>query len=110
MEQKLGSVQVSPSVLATLARLTAATVPGVARVGSAQTGLLRWFPWRRAAKSGVSLQILPDGVHVELHIVVQQGSNMLEVASRVQQEVAESLDKMVGMTVREVNVHIQDVQ
>ena len=110
MEQKLGTVQVSPSVLATLARLTAAGVPGVARVGGERPSWLKWLPRWRAAGPGVRLQVLPDGVHVELELVVQQGHNMLDVASRVQQQVSEAFEKMVGMAVREVNVHIQDVQ
>lgn len=111
MEQKLGTVRVSPGVLATLVKLTAAAVPGVARVGARPAPPpLRWMPLRRSSRSGVKLQVLPDGVRVEIDLVVQQGSNMLEVASRVQQEVGEAIDKMVGTPVREVNVHIEDVQ
>ncbi len=109
MERKLGTVQVSPGVLATLARLTAAAVPGVARVGEAGPRLMRWLPRRRGGP-GVRLQVLPDGVHVEVELVVHHGHGMLEVASQVQQAVSEAIEKMVGMPVREVNVHIEDVQ
>ena len=108
MEQKLGTVQVSPAVLATLVRLTAAGVPGVARVDPPGPAPLRWLPWWRRP-TGVSLQVLADGAHVEVELAVQQGSNMLEVAARVQREVGETVEKTAGVPVREVNVRIADV-
>jgi uncharacterized alkaline shock family protein YloU len=58
----------------------------------------------------VGAQITPDGARIELSIVVQQGFSMLEVASHVQREVGEAVEKTVGLPVREVNVRIQDVQ
>jgi uncharacterized alkaline shock family protein YloU len=109
MEQRLGTVQVSPEVLATLARLTAAAVPGVVAVGRQAPRFLRWLRWGRQV-GGVKLSIQPDGVHVALEIVVQQGKNMLEVASRAQHEVSEAIEKMAGLPVREINVRISDVQ
>jgi len=109
-EEKRGSVHVSAGVVATLARLTAESVPGVARVGAGGRGLLRFLPDRLTRASGVSAQIADDGVRLELSLVVQQGFSMLEVASRVQREVGEAVEKTVGLPVREVNVRIQDVQ
>lgn len=110
MEQKLGTVRVSPAVLATVVRLTATGVAGVARVGGRPLGPFGRVPWRRAKNSGVRLQVLPDGVHVEIDLVVQHGHNMLEVAGQVQHEISDAVEKMIGMTVREVNVRIQDVR
>jgi uncharacterized alkaline shock family protein YloU len=109
-EEKRGSVRVSPGVVATLARLTAEAVPGVARVGAGGRGLLRYLPDRLTRGSGVGVQIAPDGARIEISLVVQQGASMLEVASRVQREVGEAVEKTVGLEVREVNVRIQDVQ
>jgi uncharacterized alkaline shock family protein YloU len=109
-EEKRGSVHVSTGVVATLARLTAEAVPGVARVGAGGRGLRRFLPERLARRSGVAAQIGPDGVRIELTLIVQQGASMLEVASRVQREVGEAVEKTVGLEVREVNVRIQDVQ
>jgi uncharacterized alkaline shock family protein YloU len=109
-EEKRGSVHVSPSVVATLARLTAEAVPGVVRVGAGRRLPLRLLPDRLSRASGVSAKISPDGVRLELALVVQQGFSMLEVASRVQREVGEAVEKTVGLPVQEVNVRIQDVQ
>ncbi len=109
-EEKRGSVHVSPGVVATLARLTAEAVPGVARVGASGRGPLRFLPDRLTHATGVTAEITSDGVQLELTLVVQQGASMLEVASRVQREVGEAVEKTVGLPVREVNVRIQDVQ
>lgn len=109
-EEKRGSVNVSPGVVATLARLTAEAVPGVARVGAGGRWPLRLLPERLARRSGVAARIAPDGVRIEVTLVVQQGASMLEVASRVQRDVGEAVEKTIGLRVREVNVRIQDVQ
>ena len=108
-EPKLGAVRVSPGVMSTLARLTAESVPGVARVGASRRGPLRLLPERFFGATGVVVHIAPDGVRVELSLVVLQGASMLDVASRVQREVGEAIEKMVGLPVCEVNVRILDV-
>ena len=109
VEQKLGSVQVSPAVLATLVRMTASAVHGVASVGRPVPRYLRWLPWKRRT-AGVTLEIRPDGVHVSIEVVVEQGKNIIEVAAQTQGEIGIAIDKMVGLPVREVNVRIVDVR
>lgn len=112
VEHKLGSVQVSPKVLATLARLTAASVPGIVRVGRPAprfVSWLRWLPWKRPS-AGVDLEMRPDGVCVAIEIVVAQGKNVVDVASQAQGEIATAIEKMVGFPVRQVNVRVVDVR
>jgi len=40
---------------------------------------------------------------------VKRDTNLLQVGTQVQQQVAEAIRHMVGMDAREVNVYIQDV-
>lgn len=110
MEGKLGSVRVSPGVLSTLVRLTASSVPGVLRVGRKDMGPVGRFLFRRGPRRGVELQITSDGLFIHVELVIQEGQNMLEVASRVQREISDAIEMMVGMEVREVNVLILDVR
>ena len=108
MERDLGSVRVSPRVLTALVRLTATGVPGVVSVGEGQPRFLRLLS--RRDTGGIHLRIQPDGVHADLDLVVRQGANVLEVGKRVQVEIGKAVDKMVGLTVREVNVRVIDVR
>jgi uncharacterized alkaline shock family protein YloU len=44
-----------------------------------------------------------------LYIVVEQDANLLQRGGRIQTAVTRAIEEMVGMEVREVNVHIEDV-
>jgi uncharacterized alkaline shock family protein YloU len=48
-------------------------------------------------------------VSVDLFVVVDHDVNMLQLGRRVQTEITRAIEKIVGMEVREVNVHIEDV-
>jgi len=101
-------VTVAPDVLLTIARLSTLRVDGVARMSAIPGGVDRL--WRRtSAAEGV--QILVDGqtVTVDLFIVTHAHANMREVSHAVQREVARAIRQIVGMDVRAVNVHIDDV-
>jgi len=103
-EEKLGTVRIAPGVLATIVRLTALGVDGVSRLSSGGVGkfLSRETP-------GVKVQVEDNAVTVDLYIVVKRDTNLLQVGTQVQQQVAEAIRHMVGMDAREVNVYIQDV-
>jgi len=105
MEKKLGVVRIAPNVLSTIARLTAQAVPGVVRMGS-----VPYLLGRRTAGEGVRVDVSEDAVSVELYLVVEQGKNMLALSREVQSQVTRAINDMVGMPVREVNIHILDVE
>ena len=104
MDKPLGVVRIAPNVLATIAKLTALSVPGVVRLGSAAG-----FLGRRAVGEGVHIDVSEDAVAVDLYMIVEQGKNMLTLSREVQTKVERAIIDMVGMPVREVNVHILDV-
>jgi uncharacterized alkaline shock family protein YloU len=57
----------------------------------------------------VALTVHDNIVSADLYIVVNVGTNIVEVGTAVQEEIASAIEDMVGMQVREVNVYIQDV-
>ena len=65
---------------------------------------------RGSGRQGVKIQVRDDAVFVDVYIVVEPGVNMLQIGNRIQQDVTEAIETMVGMPVREVNVFIQDVR
>jgi len=101
-------VTVVPEVLLTIARLSTLRVEGVALMSMIPGGVDRL--WRRTP-TAEGVQILVDGhtVTVDLFIVTRADANMYEVSHAVQNEVARALRQIVGMEVRAVNVHIDDV-
>ncbi|MCD6519852.1 MAG: Asp23/Gls24 family envelope stress response protein [Anaerolineae bacterium] len=108
MERKLGTVRISPHVLATVARLAALSVPGVVRVSRDVSGVERWFKGRGDV-SGVRIEIIDDAVSVDLYVVAAPDVNLYELGRTIQSQVARAIKDMVGMPVLAVNVHIEDV-
>jgi uncharacterized alkaline shock family protein YloU len=110
MEGKLGTVRISPHVLAAIARLTTLEVTGVVRMFSDLTGGVDRFLRGRSAQEGVRIDVVDDAVAVELYIVAAPNVNLYDVARQIQARVARAIINMVGMPVLAVNVHVEDVE
>lgn len=110
MKEKSGKVIIAPNVLVTIAKLTALSVPGVVRMSPGWTDSVGRLLRRRGPGEGVRIEVEDDTVGVDLYIVVEQDVNMLELSQEVQAEVSRAVQDMVGMAVKQVNIHIQDVE
>lgn len=110
MEEKLGKVIIAPGVLVTIARLTALSTPGVARMSPGWTHSMGRLLRRRGPGQGVKIEVEDDTVSADLYIVVEQDVNVLKLSQEIQAEVSRAIHDMVGMDVKEVNIHIQDVE
>ena len=106
--QPIGVVRVARQVLSTIVINTALQIPGVVRIAQANDQWSRLLG-REMLRQGVKLTIKDNTVTADLYIVVSAGSNIVEVGTSLQEEVASALENMTGMQVREVNVYIQDV-
>jgi uncharacterized alkaline shock family protein YloU len=107
--ESIGVVRVARQVLSSIVINTALQIPGVVRM--AQTSD-QWnsFLGREVPRQGVHLIVKDNIVSTDLYVVVENGSNVVEVGTAVQEEVAAALEKMIGLQVRDVNVYIQDVR
>ncbi len=106
--EQLGVVRIARQVLSAIVLNSALQVSGVARVAQTNNQWSRFLN-REVPKQGVALTIKENTVSADLYLVVTAGVNIIEVGTAVQEEVASSLEEMVGMQVREINVYIQDV-
>ncbi len=102
-----GKTTIAPEVLVTIARLSALSVPGVARMSTAPIAVDRLF--QRSINEGVRLDVRGQSVLVDLHVVIRHDANVREVGRAVQTAVTRAIQDLVGMQVLAVNVHIEDV-
>lgn len=102
-----GKTTIAPGVLLTIARLTALGVPGVVRMAEIPGGVDRLF--RRGASEGVRIEVDDDSVAVDLYLVLANETNAREVSRTVQSEVARAVEDMVGMQVKRIDIHIEDI-
>lgn len=108
-EEQTGAVRVAPEVLATIAALTAQSVPGVVRLqGGLGDGVGR-FTGRQRMPRGVKAHVVNGEVWAELHLIAKPDVSMYQVGRDVQEAVAQALETMVGMPVRAVDVYIEDI-
>lgn len=110
MEEKLGKVIIAPNVLVTIAKLTTLSVPGVAKMSPGWSGGVNRLLGRTGPSEGVNIDVEDDIVSVDLYIIVEAGAEMLRLSRQIQAKVTRAIKDMVGMPVKEVNVHIQDVE
>ncbi len=103
-----GKTTLAPDVLLTIARMSALSVEGVARLAPVPGGFDRLF--RRGADDGVRLTVEDDLVYIELYLVLKNNINVREVSRNVQAQVARAISEMVGMEVGHVNIHIEDIE
>jgi uncharacterized alkaline shock family protein YloU len=102
-----GTTTIAPGVLLTIARLTALGVRGVAALAPGPCSVNRLF--RRGVGEGVRISVEDSRVSVELHLILEQDTNVRDVSRKVQAEVARAIEDMVGMQVECINVHIEDI-
>jgi len=51
-----------------------------------------------------------DGVTIDLHVIVEYGLNLAEVASTIRNRVSYEVGRLTGLPVRAIEVHIDDVR
>ena len=70
--------------------------------------LSRRIPW--GIRKGVDVEQRADGLAIELRIVVEHGLRLAEVATTVRSRVLYELERMVGIPVAALEVHIDRVR
>lgn len=110
-ETKLGTVRIAPSVMAMIVSLTARSLPGVADVSAISRPPGRVLHRTHVGNApGVVLQVRNNEILCDVYIVAAPDTNLKRIAQTVQRRVREALDQMLGMSVQQVNVYIEDIK
>jgi uncharacterized alkaline shock family protein YloU len=104
----VGRVAITGDAIAQIVGLTAAECYGV--VGTRRAGRLARLRVRDRTTRGVQVSGDERGVAIALHVVVEHGLNLAEVASTVRNRVAYEVGRMTGLEISAVEVHIDAVK
>ena len=107
-----GSVSFATDVVATIAGLAATEVEGVASMvsGSGMLDILgRRGQSTRNLTRGVKVEVQDGQVSVQVSIIIDYGIPVPEVAANIQENVKKAIETMSGLTVANVDVHVQGV-
>jgi uncharacterized alkaline shock family protein YloU len=104
----LGTIRISAAAVADLVARTASRCYGV--VGLASRNSVERLRGRERAASAVAVAQEEGGVRVELHVVVEYGLNLAEVAATLRSQVAYEVERLTGLDVAGVDVHIENAR
>ncbi len=105
---ELGRVAITEGAVAQIVGLTATECYGVVGM-SAHSRFGRLLARDRTTR-GIEISGAGPGVSIVLHVVLEHGLNLAEVASTVRNRVAYEVERMTGLTIDAVEVHIDDVK
>ena len=109
LSTSLGRITIAGDAVAQIVGHTAAQCYGVVGMAS-RGGRVGRLLARDRLKQGISVGRGPEGLTIELHVVVEYGLNLAEVASTIRSQVAYEVERLTGLTVSAVEVHIEDVR
>jgi len=104
---ELGIVAVSIEAVGQIVGQAAAESYGVVALAG-RGRFSRLFPW--GIKKGVDVVQRDDGLAIELRIVVEHGLKLGEVATTVRSRVEYELERMLGVPIASLEVHIDGVR
>jgi uncharacterized alkaline shock family protein YloU len=112
IKNEIGTIGIENEVISRIAGLAAMECYGVVGMGakSIRDGLVHLLKIESLSK-GVVLRTLENGdLIIQLHIIVDYGTNLAAIADTLQSNVRYKVEESVGMKVREVNIFIESVR
>ena len=99
-----GSITISRDVVAQVVAETAVRCYGVVGLGpKSKVG-------RLLRRDGIVVGGDASGMRIALHVVVEYGLNLAEVAATVRSQVTYDVERLTGLTVEAVEVVVEDVR
>lgn len=103
-------IQISNDVIAVIAGVAVSEVPGVAgMVGRFAGGITEVFSGKKNLAKGIKVEATETQAKIDVNIIVEYGSRIPDVAFEIQKRVKNAVEEMTGLTVEEVNIHVQGV-
>jgi uncharacterized alkaline shock family protein YloU len=102
---ELGRISISSEAIAQLVGHTTAECYGV--VAMARRGGLPRLVARKRLTKGIAVESRDDGLAIDLSVIVEYGLNLAEVAATVRTRVAYEVERLTGLKVAAVEVHVE---
>jgi len=106
-----GKVQIANEVLADMAGFTALECYGIVGMASptARDGVAQLLS-RDKLRKGVQITNNEQGVHVDLYVIIEHGTNLTEVSHNLSNRVTYVLTTIADVQVDSVDVHVQGIK
>jgi len=111
-QQRLGSIEISPMAVASIASQAVLRCYGVVGMASRtlRDGLAELVHPSENPRKGVQVELATDNITIDLYVIMEYGVRVSEVAHNIMQSVKFNVEKTLGVPVAEVNVHVQGLR
>ncbi len=106
----IGSIQVSPQAIATIAFQAAMRSYGV--VGMASKNIVNGLANVLVKDPTHGIEVNYDGqkIDIDIYIIIEYGTRIKSVANSVANTVRYHVEKALGLPINEINVHVQGLR
>lgn len=99
-------VAMADDVVATIAGMTAQSVPGIHSLGKSSL-----IPFGQSSPTrGVDVEVGSKEVALDLEIVIELGCNIRETSAELRRRIVKDVDQMTGRKVIEINLNIIGIE
>lgn len=102
-------IKIADDVVATIAGKAALEVKGVFSMAGGFAGGISEVFGKKTYTKGIKVDNTEKGLKIDVNIIVEYGARIPDVAYEIQNRVKKAIENMTGLSIDEVNVHIQGV-
>ena len=108
--EEMGEIRISSEVVSVIASNAAMEVEGIASLGGGIAGNISQVLGRKNPFRGIKVEVTENReVNLDLHIVVEYGARIPDVAWKIQERIKHNVELMTGSCL-EINIHVQGQQ
>ncbi|MDR1914358.1 MAG: Asp23/Gls24 family envelope stress response protein [Clostridiales bacterium] len=111
IKNEYGTIMIENEVVARIAGLAAMDCYGIVGMAAKniKDGLVQLLKMESLSK-GVNLKVTDGTIVIDLHIIVEYGTNIAAIADSIVSTVKYRVEENIGMPVSEVNVFVEGVR
>ncbi len=111
LNNKLGSIQIDPEVIAMYAGMTAVECFGIVGMAAVnmKDGLVRLLK-KESLTHGINVAIRDNAVRIDFHVIVSYGVSIRAVAGNLIDSVKYQVEELTGMKVEKINIFVEGVR
>lgn len=104
------NIKIADEVVAVIAGVAVSEVDGVYEMsGGFAGGISEVLSGKKNLAKGIKVDLTEKLAKIDVNIIVEYGTRIPDVAYEIQNKVKKAVETMTGLTVSEVNVHVQGV-
>lgn len=109
-EQVKGRIKITDNAVEELVGHMATQVYGVVGMASSSLKERLLHLLSRDLREGVQVVSFDDSVAIDVHIIVEHGVNIQEVAHNLQEQLTYAVETHTGLRVKRVDVHVKGIK